>query len=106
MLAGQKGGIKFKWRPYLENVAFQTIVLKKLFPTARITPYLRLPDESESTTLDLIFDDFKLAPPDSPPLSRFRKPTVDFIGDEIGFGGVIIGCLRAALHFFHDQRHA
>ncbi|MEK9164752.1 MAG: hypothetical protein AAB342_05270 [Chloroflexota bacterium] len=63
---GKKGGIKAEWRPYLEDVTFQTIILKQLFPAARITPYLCLLDKSKSTTLDLIFDDFKLIPPDSP----------------------------------------
>lgn len=78
---GKRGGIKSEWRPYLEDVTFQTIILKKLFPAARITPYLCLPDKSKTTTIDLIFDDFKLIPPDSPPLTGFRKPTVEFTGD-------------------------
>lgn len=31
-----------KWRPYLEDVAYQVLLLQSLYPLARVTPYLTL----------------------------------------------------------------
>jgi len=40
---GKKGGVLSKWQPYLEDVAFQSLVLRRAFPGATITPCLCLP---------------------------------------------------------------
>ena len=43
---GAKGGINAEWRPYLEDVAFQTYVLSKAMPAWSVTPFLMLVDPS------------------------------------------------------------
>ena len=40
------------WLPYLEDVAFQVLVLQEMFPHAKIEPYLCLVDKSRRTTID------------------------------------------------------
>jgi hypothetical protein len=40
------------WLPYLQDVAFQVLVLGEMFPQAKIEPYLCLVDKSRRTTID------------------------------------------------------
>ncbi|MDQ6717695.1 MAG: hypothetical protein M3Z17_05010, partial [Gemmatimonadota bacterium] len=44
--------ISATWLPYLEDVAFQVLVLKEMFPDAKIEPYLCLVDKSRRTSMD------------------------------------------------------
>jgi hypothetical protein len=50
-----------------------------MFPEAEIAPYLCLPDKARSTSIDRLFAQFKLTPPE--PSSHFRRPVVTFVGD-------------------------
>jgi hypothetical protein len=77
---GEKGRITTKWRPYLEDVAFQVLVLRELFPDAEIVPHLCLTDKSKTTSVDQIFAHFQLT---RPPAStkQFDRPSVSYIGD-------------------------
>jgi hypothetical protein len=77
---GKRERIKPKWRPYLEDVVFQSIVLRDIFPTAEIVPYLCLVDRSKSTSIDQIFSKFQLARRQSTG-STFQRPTVLYTGD-------------------------
>ena len=41
----KKGDVSAKWNFYLQDIAFQTYVLKKAFPNFSVEPYLLLPDK-------------------------------------------------------------
>lgn len=45
-------GIISKWRPYLEDVAYQTSILQDVFPRATIVPCLLMPDTSQPCRID------------------------------------------------------
>jgi hypothetical protein len=75
-----KGKIIPDWQPYLEDVAFQYGVLRQLFPTADIAPYLFLVDKSKTTTVDSIFSKFQLSE-SKLSATRFRRPKVTYTGD-------------------------
>lgn len=77
---GARGGIKAGWQPYLEDVGFQTHILRELFPKAEIEPFLCLVDKAKSTTIDSIFSCFELAQ-DSESQGKFHRPTVRFTGN-------------------------
>ena len=57
---GDKNTIKGSIKPYVEDVAFQTYVLKNAFPQARVTSYLLMPDKSEVATIDQMNQFFKV----------------------------------------------
>jgi len=67
---GVHGRILAPWEPYLEDVAFQYAVLRRLIPAATIVPYLCLVDKSKSTTIESIFSKFELDESDLKPNSR------------------------------------
>jgi hypothetical protein len=77
---GKKGAIMPKWRPYLEDVAFQVAVLRELFPSAKIMPFLCLTDRSKTTTIDQIFSKFLLTK-SAAEHARFQRPDVSYTGD-------------------------
>ena len=74
------GKIIADWQPYLEDVAFQYGVLRQLFSTADIVPYLCLVDRAKTTTIDSIFSNFRLSESDLS-VTRFRRPKVTYTGD-------------------------
>ena len=76
---GKRGGIDSGWRPYLEDVAFQAVVLRRAFPDFKIIPYLCVVDKAKSATENVTFDKFKIRPGSGPP-ARFR-PQVEYTGD-------------------------
>src|SRR5262249_3395089 len=69
-----------EWRPYLEDVTFQYSVLRSLFPTAKITPYLCLVDKAKTTTIESIFSKFQLSE-SSLSSAGFRRPKVTYTGN-------------------------
>jgi len=76
---GKKGRIDSRWRPYLEDVAFQALVLGRAFPGFKIVSMLCIVDKSKRATDNLTFDKFPLhREPGSQ--GRFR-PVVEFTGD-------------------------
>jgi Domain of unknown function(DUF2779) len=68
------------WREYLEDVAFQALVLRELFPQARIRAFLLMPDKSKSTTIDRLYSLFRLHRRPVPG-SRLERFEVEFTGD-------------------------
>jgi hypothetical protein len=78
-LRGKRGGIDSKWRPYLEDVTFQTVVLRRVFPDFEIKPYLCVVDKARTATDNSVFDKFRLER-DAGALGRFR-PRVEYGGD-------------------------
>lgn len=41
-----------KWKPYLEDVAYQALVLQELVPAAEVVPFLLLVDKSRTTSIE------------------------------------------------------
>lgn len=76
---GKKGGIESGWRPYLEDVTFQVVVLRRAFPSFRIVPYLCVVDKAKLATANVTFDKFKIRAGDGT-RTRFR-PQVEYLGD-------------------------
>ncbi|ELS05413.1 protein of unknown function(DUF2779) [Xenococcus sp. PCC 7305] len=54
------GGIKADWRPYLQDIAFQTFVFGKSFPDLHVTPYLLLADKQAKCPTDGLYQKFLL----------------------------------------------
>ena len=59
-IEGKKGGIVSGMLPYIEDVAFQTYVLRNAFPDARVTSCLMMPDKSINATIDGLNQFFKI----------------------------------------------
>ena len=57
---GARGGIKSRWRPYLEDVAFQAWVLGNAFPDLEIIPMLCVVDKAKEATKDTVCQQFRL----------------------------------------------
>src|SRR5262249_3384704 len=56
----KKGLIVTKWQEYLEDVAFQVMVLRELFPSAGISAFLMMPDKSKTTSIDKLHSFFEI----------------------------------------------
>jgi len=75
----KNGGIVSEWRPYLEDVTFQALVLKRAFPKFEVVPKLCIVDKKKVATDNLTFDKF---PCHREPGSKgWRRPVVEFTGD-------------------------
>lgn len=68
------------WREYLEDVTFQTLVLRELFPRATIRAFLMMPDKSKTTAIDQLSSLFRLQRLRVPG-SRLARLEVEFTGD-------------------------
>jgi hypothetical protein len=77
----KKGQIITDWIPYLEDVAYQTLLLRELFPNAAITPFLQLVDRSQTTDIDCIFSQFELNRRQASSGQKFVRPQVRFLGN-------------------------
>jgi len=56
----KKGTIVPGWRPYLEDLAFQALILRELFPASTFTCELMMPDTSRTTSIDNLHSLFEL----------------------------------------------
>ncbi len=70
---------KKEWDPYIEDVAFQTLVLKEKFPTAKINSFLMLPDKTRTTAIEGMINWFQLVNVEQ--TETFRSVEVEFTGD-------------------------
>lgn len=61
-IEAKRGGISSAMLPYIQDVAFQTWVLRQAFPNAEISSSLMMPDKSKVSTLDGINQMFKIYP--------------------------------------------
>ena len=52
ILRNKKGGIIPEWLPYLEDITFQAIILRELFPASTLTCELMMPDKSRTTSIN------------------------------------------------------
>lgn len=72
---GKKGGISSEWLPYLEDVTFQTIVLRRAFPQFKVVPFLCVVDKAKSATANVTLDKFRLGKSDD------WRTSVEYLGD-------------------------
>jgi hypothetical protein len=68
------------WREYLEDVTFQVLVMRELFPRAIIRASLLMPDKSKTTRIDRLPSLFSLRRCRLPG-SKFNRLEVEFNGD-------------------------
>jgi hypothetical protein len=79
---GKRGNVSSKWQPYLEDVTFQTHILRSVYPTAHVTPYLCLVDKSKVCSAETSFDKFKVTPRAKKESEKvFSRPEVVFMGN-------------------------
>lgn len=71
---GKRQPIASEWRPYLYDVAFQTLVLERDHPEWAVTPYLMLLDPSAKPGIDGLGSSFKV-------IRNGRRITVSTRGD-------------------------
>ena len=76
---GARGGISSRWRPYLEDVTFQAVVLGLAFPEMEVHPWLCLVDKAKTATSNCTFDRFRLVRADEK--EGAWRPTVTYSGD-------------------------
>src|SRR5258708_7244946 len=76
---GKKGGISSEWRPYLEDVTFQAMVLRRAFPRFKVIPFLCVVDKAKTATANVTFEKFRLRR--STGARGGWKPEVDYIGN-------------------------
>lgn len=77
------------WGEYLDDLAFQTIVVRKALPGRTVTPWLMMPDKSVEATVDNLTSYFRLK--DLGRGGSFRDVEIEFTGDE-----KIAGAIRAS----------
>lgn len=73
---GKRGGITAEWRPYIEDVAFQTRIVAEAFPGIPVEPWLWVVDQAKRCALDSIHSCFHLSRP-----AGKGRPVVTFTGD-------------------------
>jgi len=75
-----RGEIASAWQPYLEDITFQALILRELFPQVRITCELIMPDTSRSTSIDNLYSlfEFKELTADE---TGYPRTSVTFLGD-------------------------
>lgn len=80
-----RGGIDGTWKPYLWDVAFQTWLLRQVFPKNSITPYLMLADKNRTSTVDGLNQLFRITKNDRGRLEVIVKDDLSIaeLGDEI-----------------------
>ncbi|MCK4358467.1 MAG: DUF2779 domain-containing protein [Candidatus Cloacimonetes bacterium] len=79
---------KRKLKEYIEDVAFQTMVLKEAYPNYEIHSYLLLPDKSKRTTIEglagwfkvnkMIDEKFEIEELPAQGIVKFKKPLIEF----------------------------
>lgn len=79
---GKRGDISSAWRPYLEDVTFQVVVLRRAFPGYEIIPHLCVVDKARTATPNSTYDKFCIRRGDGPQ-ARFR-PAVEYTGNAAG----------------------
>ena len=75
---GARGALQGDWSGKLDDIAFQVCVLKELFPTAEIRPFLSLPDKAKTSTIDVIHQHFRVKREE---VDGFERVRAEFTGD-------------------------
>lgn len=79
-IEGVRGGINSKMLPYLNDVAFQTYVLRQAHPNMDVSSFLMMPDKVKAATIDGLNQMFKIVRTSKYPIvvvnASARKETV------------------------------
>ncbi|HXD31442.1 MAG TPA: DUF2779 domain-containing protein [Pyrinomonadaceae bacterium] len=78
---GKRGGIIAEWKPYLEDVAFQTLILRSLVPEAEVIPSLCVVDKTQTSSAETAFSNFQITPRPKDEQGNFQEPKISFTGD-------------------------
>ena len=73
---------KYHFKPYIEDIAFQTNVVKEKFPNSEIKSFLIMPDTSTTSQFDDLINKFQIVDIPPTPNSRYRNVDVIFTGSE------------------------
>ena len=73
-------GLQKKWRPYIEDAAFQASILQDIFPDIEIVPYLLMPDTSSPCPFDGLHHRFALRSLTGA-LDGSQAPSAEYTGD-------------------------
>lgn len=76
---GRRGGIESSWRPYLEDLAYQTLLLERACPGHPVRPFLCVVDKSKIATAAVTFDRFRMVPP--PAGQPLARAGFEYLGD-------------------------
>lgn len=77
---GKRGGITSKWRPYLEDVTFQALVLENAFPGFKVIPYMCVVDKTKEAGPASTYDRFRMTPP--PEGQPSWRAEFEYVGNE------------------------
>lgn len=69
-------------KPYVEDIAYQTKVVREKFPNAIVNSYLMMPDTSVVSQFDDLINQFAIIDIPPTPNSRYRNVDVIFTGSE------------------------
>lgn len=93
----KKYWLKPDMKPYIEDVAYQTKVVREKFPNALVSSYLMMPDTSATSQFDDLINKFQIINIPSSPNSRYRNVDVVFTGDELLLQNIIDAYERDSL---------
>lgn len=74
-----RNGLRADWRPYIEDVAFQALILHELYPHLALTCDLMMPDKARTTGVDNLHTLFTLD--DAVELGGYPRARFTFSGD-------------------------
>ena len=69
-------------KPYIEDIAYQTKVVREKYPTALVNSYLMMPDTSVVSQFDDLINQFAIIDIPPTPNSRYRNVDVIFTGSD------------------------
>lgn len=79
---------KNKFKPYIEDIAFQSKVVKEKFPEAIVESYLMMPDKSTASVYEELINHFTIKDKPAKANSKYRNVEVLFTGDDKILKGV------------------
>jgi hypothetical protein len=75
-------------KPYIEDIAYQTKVVREKFPNALVNSYLMMPDTSALSQFDDLINQFAIVDIPPTPNSRYRNVDVVFTGSDTLLQGI------------------
>jgi hypothetical protein len=78
---GKRSVVFSEWIPYVEDLAYQTHILRSLFPNAHVIPCLCVVDKSQTSSSETAFENFHIQPRPKDKEGEFRKPEITFTGN-------------------------
>lgn len=77
-------GIVAKWKPYIEDIAFQKYVVQNAFPELQVSASLMLTDKSKKASVDGLNQNFLLYKKEDRSVCKYTGPSdINALGDKI-----------------------